>query len=436
VKVIAIVVLGSFAFSVTSYSFVAGQNVTGTAPTGNVTAPDNATSLGNVTGANQTGGETTTANATGEIDTFNARGHIASIVSDALTGKTATTGTNTSALEILGGYWKIDVIDDEVRRVEVNMSMAKPDGSDFHMHPIDNFTAGGEANETTTPNATSTTGGDVTTGNMTIGNTTSNETTMAFPQIITEGNETGAGTAGDVTAPAGNETTFAQAAFLQDGTFEISGTANIYTDDNPAWQNVPVTIESMGRVLITNVDHEMTENHFKDLPIYGFVTALIGEVDGGRESLLPSIAPEVPPAPAGPTPSNAKEPTDNETAPTTNQTGGASGEGGTTEVSITPGSASKTTDAFDPNPVEVSVGDTVTWTNDDSQPHTVTSGSKGQPDGKFDSSPNFNPLVAPQQSFNHTFEEAGEYPYYCALHPNAVGTVNVSCQLTFLFIFR
>ena len=31
--------------------------------------------------------------------------------------------------------------------------------------------------------------------------------------------------------------------------------------------------------------------------------------------------------------------------------------------------------AFSPNPVNVKVGDTVTWTNDDSQPHTVVSGS-------------------------------------------------------------
>jgi manganese oxidase len=74
----------------------------------------------------------------------------------------------------------------------------------------------------------------------------------------------------------------------------------------------------------------------------------------------------------------------------------------------------------------VSVGDTVPWTNMDTQPHTVTSGSNGTPDGRFDSSPNFNPLLVPAQTFSHTFTEAGEYPYYCALHPNMVGTVSVS----------
>jgi nitrite reductase (NO-forming) len=120
-------------------------------------------------------------------------------------------------------------------------------------------------------------------------------------------------------------------------------------------------------------------------------------------------------------------------AETSNATGGATatgangGGGGTaTSVSIVPGSSSLTDTAFQPNPVEVSVGDTVTWTNGDTQPHTVVSGENGTPDGKFDSSPNFNPLIVPGQTFSHTFTEAGQYPYYCALHPNMVGTVSVS----------
>ncbi len=90
------------------------------------------------------------------------------------------------------------------------------------------------------------------------------------------------------------------------------------------------------------------------------------------------------------------------------------------------GSSSLTTDAFSPNPINANVGDTVTWTNRDSTPHTVTSGTAGAPDGNFDSSPGFNPLLAPQQTFSHTFTEAGEFPYYCGLHPNMVGTVIVA----------
>ena len=76
-------------------------------------------------------------------------------------------------------------------------------------------------------------------------------------------------------------------------------------------------------------------------------------------------------------------------------------------------------------PIQLQVGDTVTWINDDLEPHTVTSGSSGVPDNKFNSSPDFIPLMAPGATFSHTFTEAGEYPYFCLLHPNMVGTVSV-----------
>ncbi len=104
----------------------------------------------------------------------------------------------------------------------------------------------------------------------------------------------------------------------------------------------------------------------------------------------------------------------------------ATSAGGGNSVSIVSGASSLTTTAYDPSPVQVKVGSKVTWTNNDSQPHTVTSGSNGQPDNKFNSSPNFNPLLNPGQTFSFTFTQAGDYPYFCMLHPNMVGTVNVS----------
>ena len=107
-------------------------------------------------------------------------------------------------------------------------------------------------------------------------------------------------------------------------------------------------------------------------------------------------------------------------------TGASGGNTTTSSVSIVSGASTLTTDAYSPNPIQVSVGTTVTWTNNDAQPHTVTSGSNGQPDNKFNSSPNFTPLLNPGQTFSFTFTEAGEYPYFCTLHPNMVGTVSVS----------
>ena len=54
--------------------------------------------------------------------------------------------------------------------------------------------------------------------------------------------------------------------------------------------------------------------------------------------------------------------------------------------------------SFSPNPVEVKVGETVTWVNDDSGGHTVTS-----KDGVFESE-----LMGKGQSFSFTFDKAGE----------------------------
>ncbi|MFL6476159.1 MAG: plastocyanin/azurin family copper-binding protein, partial [Nitrososphaera sp.] len=114
------------------------------------------------------------------------------------------------------------------------------------------------------------------------------------------------------------------------------------------------------------------------------------------------------------------------TGTTGNATGTNATNAGDTSISIVSGASSLTNTAYDPNPVQIKVGSKVTWTNNDSQPHTVTSGSNGQPDNKFNSSPSFNPLLNPGQTFSFTFTEAGEYPYFCMLHPNMVGTVSVS----------
>ena len=105
-----------------------------------------------------------------------------------------------------------------------------------------------------------------------------------------------------------------------------------------------------------------------------------------------------------------------------------SAQGGS-KVSIVEGASTLADKSWSPNPVNVKIGATVTWTNDDSQAHTVTSGKdSSDPDlGKvFDSSPNFNPLLAPKQTFQHKFITAGEVPYFCQLHPTMIGKVVVS----------
>lgn len=96
-------------------------------------------------------------------------------------------------------------------------------------------------------------------------------------------------------------------------------------------------------------------------------------------------------------------------------------------ASILPGASTTGDKAFSPNPLNIKVGDSVTWTNDDSTVHTVTSGT-GPTDpnmGKeFDSG--LSTLMSPGDTFTFTFGKAGEFPYLCAVHPTMIGTVNVS----------
>lgn len=62
------------------------------------------------------------------------------------------------------------------------------------------------------------------------------------------------------------------------------------------------------------------------------------------------------------------------------------------------------------------MGETVAWVNDDSTPHTVISRS-----GVFNSD-----ILSEWQSFSHTFDRKGEYPYFCDIHPKMVGTIVVT----------
>src|SRR5215210_1739179 len=97
-------------------------------------------------------------------------------------------------------------------------------------------------------------------------------------------------------------------------------------------------------------------------------------------------------------------------------------------VRIPEGASELTEDAYTPNPVEVNVGGTVTWINDDLAPHTATSGSSSSGStGMFGGTDGSPEIIGPEgdtQSF--TFDEAGEFEYYCTLHPNMVGTVVVT----------
>jgi plastocyanin len=71
---------------------------------------------------------------------------------------------------------------------------------------------------------------------------------------------------------------------------------------------------------------------------------------------------------------------------------------------------------FSPDPVEVSAGDTITWTNQGTVPHTATAEDRGV----LQSGP-----IQPGDSFRQVFATAGTFNYFCEFHPNMHGTIIV-----------
>jgi plastocyanin len=76
---------------------------------------------------------------------------------------------------------------------------------------------------------------------------------------------------------------------------------------------------------------------------------------------------------------------------------------------------------YTPSYLIVSRGTTVIWTNNDSSPHTVTSGlpSTG-PTLDFDSG-----ILTAGQTFSYGFGKSGDFDYYCTLHPFMTGKIAV-----------
>ena len=123
---------------------------------------------------------------------------------------------------------------------------------------------------------------------------------------------------------------------------------------------------------------------------------------------------------------------------------GGSGSGDTPTATAQGNLVEMTDDlVFDPAEITVSVGDTVTWENVGSVPHSVTAYEEQLPDGAtYFASGGFDGEEAARdawgnssggtlfegQEYEHTFEVPGEYPYFCIPHEigGMVGTVVVT----------
>src|SRR5579884_1535566 len=115
----------------------------------------------------------------------------------------------------------------------------------------------------------------------------------------------------------------------------------------------------------------------------------------------------------------------NNVTPTTNQ------QQATTQVtqapvqSTNPGNSAnavtENADGFSPATITIKAGDTVTWTNTDTNPHTVNS----NPHPTHTDYPPLNGVgqIAPGQSKSFTFSQPGTYHYHDHLDPVHQGTV-------------
>ena len=71
--------------------------------------------------------------------------------------------------------------------------------------------------------------------------------------------------------------------------------------------------------------------------------------------------------------------------------------------------------SFQPASLTIQTGASVTWRNDDSVSHQIAS----------DTNAFSSPVLSPGASYTHVFDQAGTYPYHCAIHPFMTGTITV-----------
>ncbi|MFF9128338.1 cupredoxin domain-containing protein [Streptomyces sp. NPDC014889] len=74
--------------------------------------------------------------------------------------------------------------------------------------------------------------------------------------------------------------------------------------------------------------------------------------------------------------------------------------------------------AFSPATLKVKAGTTVTWTNQDTDAHTVTSTGSG--------GPLHSPALATHATYRYTFTKPGTYHYLCTIHPFMTASVEVT----------
>jgi hypothetical protein len=157
-------------------------------------------------------------------DVFPNQFAISSLASDLILGKT---NSSDATVWVLGGNWLLNVMDGNLTNFNTDIKMTKIDGTGAHYHSIEIIRDAS--------------------GNYIIG---------SDKRIVLEGNSTG-----------------------------VRGIADITTNGNVKWKDVPLTFTILnGNILNLVIDPVKTDNHFKGLPIYGTVNSIVRET--GKELLV------------------------------------------------------------------------------------------------------------------------------------------------------
>jgi plastocyanin len=140
----------------------------------------------------------------------------------------------------------------------------------------------------------------------------------------------------------------------------------------------------------------------------GSAMVLILSACGGATASAPATAAPASEVPASEAP--ASEPAASESAAAGGAACAPSAEAGTV-------TATMANIAFEPASITASVGDTITWTNNDSAQHTAT----------VTSDPTCTTeTLSDGASGGIVFNTAGSYEYFCKIHPTMTGTIEVS----------
>ena len=101
----------------------------------------------------------------------------------------------------------------------------------------------------------------------------------------------------------------------------------------------------------------------------------------------------------------------------------ASADAGSGEGACTPSTAAGTVEAsmaqraFVPTTIQAKVGDVIVWTNSDTLPHTAT---------HKDDAACTTETLSPGATGGLTFSAAGTYAFFCKIHPDMTGTIEVT----------